>query len=127
MPRSFLIFFLFLLPLASYAAVPTSFTPIIPALQCPNSAPDWGSVLSVIQTGINDIVLFASVIITIFIAWAGIAFMMSPVNPEARRKARARLFNAVIGLVIVLVAWLLIDSLMKVIYNSGSSFGPWNS
>ncbi|MBA3789497.1 hypothetical protein H0X32_03885, partial [Patescibacteria group bacterium] len=42
-------------------------------------------------------------------------------------KARARLFNAVIGLVIVLVAWLLIDSLMKVIYNSGSSFGPWNS
>ena len=100
---------------------------------CPGSAPDWGCVLQIAQTAMNDIVAFASIIITIYIAWAGIAFMTSSTSAEGRTKARNRVVNAVLGLVIVLAAWLLIDSLMKVIYNSGASaigvaaLGPWNS
>ncbi len=97
------------------------------------SAPDWGCVLQTIQTGINDVVAFASIIITLYIAWAGFAFILSPTSAEGRQKARQRIVNAVIGLVVVLCAWLLVDSIMKVVYNSSASgtgvasLGPWNS
>ena len=112
-------------------------SPIIPVNQCNcqalNSAPDWGCVLQTLQTAMNDIVAFATIIITIYIAWAGIAFMMSPTSAEGRTQARQRVVNAVIGLLIVLGSWLLIDSLMKVIYNQGATgagvaqLGPWNT
>jgi hypothetical protein len=74
----------------------------------------------------NDAVALGTVLITIYIVWAGVAYLMSPINAEGRQKARSRLLNAVLGLLIMLGAWLLIDSIMKVIYNS-NQFGPWNS
>jgi hypothetical protein len=101
---------------------------------CPGSAPDWGCVLQTVQIVMNDIVAFATILITIFIAWAGFGFILSPTSAEGRTKARNRLVNAVLGLLIVLAAWLLIDSFLKVIYNSGATatgltttLGPWYS
>ena len=92
----------------------------------PESGAAWGCVLQTIQNLLNVGVTLGVVLITIFIAWAGIAYLMAPINAEARQAAKSRLMNAVIGLLIMLGAWLLIDSVMKVIYNSGT-FGPWNA
>jgi hypothetical protein len=127
---------LLLVPAFAHAQVSGALQTIIPVNQCNcasmQSAPDWGCVLGTIQIIIQDAVAFAAIIITIFLAWAGVTFMMSPTNPEARGKARQRLINAVIGLVIVLCAWLVIDSLLKVVYNATASadgvaqLGPWN-
>jgi hypothetical protein len=118
-----------LIPLAAHAAV-TGLTPIIPSTgvcSCPGSAPDWGCVLQTIQSTINDLIYLATVIITLFIALAGFTYMTSGGSAEKRQLANKRIMNAVIGLLIVLVAWLLVDSVMKVLYNQNSSFGPWNS
>jgi Type IV secretion system pilin len=93
----------------------------------PSSAPAWGCILATFQNAMNFFVSFSTVIITIFIAWAGFTYMTSGGSAEKRSLANKRILNAVIGLVIVLCAWLLVDSLMKVIYNQGSAFGPWNS
>ncbi len=113
-------------PLAVHAD--TIFNPIVSGeCLCPGRAPDWGCVLQTFQAAMNDFVSFAVVIITLFIAQAGFTYMTSPTNPEKKQLANKRLLNAVIGLLIVLCAWLLIDSLMKVIYNQNSGFGPWNS
>ncbi len=113
-------------PLGVHAS--TIFNPIVSGeCLCPGRAPDWGCVLQTFQAAMNDFVSFAVVIITLFIAQAGFTYMTSPTNPEKRQLANKRLLNAVIGLLIVLCAWLLIDSLMKVIYNQNSGFGPWNS
>jgi hypothetical protein len=70
--------------------------------------------------------------ITVFIAVAGFTYMTSGGNAEKRQLANKRLTNAVIGLLIVLCAYLLVDSIMKVIYNPNAGdgtvkFGPWNS
>jgi hypothetical protein len=91
------------------------------------SAPDWGCVLQTLQNIINDVVGLAAIIISLFLAQAGFTYMTSSGNPEKRSLANKRILNAVIGLVIVLCAWLLVDSIMKIIYNQGSQFGPWNS
>ena len=62
-----------------------------------------------------------------FIVWAGFLFIMSAANPESRSKARSMLINAVIGMFIVLAAWLIVDFVMKTFYDpSVKKFGPWN-
>jgi hypothetical protein len=70
---------------------------------------------------------------TLALAYAGFVWMTSGGNPEARNKGRDLLLNVVIGLVILLSAWLVIDFVMKTLYNpdittsDGNKFGPWNS
>lgn len=126
------------LPFAAHAATTNVFGPIIPDItsggvcSCAGSAPDWGCVLQVFQTLLNTIVSVSLVLLTLFIAYAGIQFMLSPTSEEQRLKARKTLTNALIGLVVILGAWLIVDSVMKVIYNGSAQagtaqFGPWNA
>ncbi len=116
------------LPLATHAALGTFAGQIIPQVcNCPGSAADWGCVLQTIQSFMNFSVYIATIIITLFIALAGFTYMTSGGSAEKRSLANKRVANAVIGLVIVLVAWLLVDSVMKVLYKSDAGFGPWNA
>ena len=132
------IIFAFIFPHLSYAATTNFFGPIIsPACNClqgttgftvSESAPAWGCVLASLQALMNVAVSLGVVLITIYIAWAGVAYLSAPINAEGRNQAKSRLMNAVLGLIIMLGAWLLIDSIMKVIYNSSDvQFGPWNA
>jgi hypothetical protein len=94
----------------------------------PYSAPAWGCILSTFQNVLTLGVSLSVVIITIFIAWAGFSYIMSGGNPEKRSQANKRIMNAVIGLLIVLCSYLLVDSIMKELYDpSTAKFGPWNS
>jgi hypothetical protein len=61
------------------------------------------------------------------IAYAGASFMLNPTNPEARTQARSMLINVVVGMIILLSAWLVVDFIMKILYNDGAQYGPWNS
>jgi hypothetical protein len=118
-------------------SVATFFGPIVPAIcNCynvtgpggtvPESGAAWGCVLQVLQNLMNFAVSLGAIIITLYIVWAGVAYVLSPINAEGRQKAKSRLLNAVLGLFVMLAAWLFIDSIMKVIYNS-NAYGPWNS
>lgn len=94
--------------------------------QCEDSAPDWGCGLETLQNAMNLAIAFGIVIATLVIAYAGAIWMLSPLNPGNREKGRTMLLNAVVGLAIVLSAWLFVDYLMKAIYNPGNGqFGPW--
>ena len=93
----------------------------------PGSAPGWGCVLATIQNAMDFLIGFATIIITVFIALAGFTYMTSGGSAEKRSLANKRMLNAAIGLMIALSAWLIVDSIMKVLYNPNSFFGPWNS
>lgn len=58
---------------------------------------------------------------------AGFELVTSGGNPGQKESAKKKLFNGLIGIVIVLAAWLIIDDLMKTIagkeFNNG---GPWH-
>jgi hypothetical protein len=63
----------------------------------------------------------------VIVIYAGILFMTTAANPEGHSQARKMLLNAVLGFVIVLAAWLVVDFVMKAFYNpDDSGFGPWN-
>ena len=136
-PRSillFAIFFfgLFALPSATHASVPF-FGPIIPIEinLCPAS---WGMLIDVI----NNIISFSITIAIVFIApimllYAGFLLVVNPVNASGKEHAKKLLLNTIVGIVIALASWLIIDAVMAAFYNgsvtgaNGSALGTWSS
>jgi len=131
-------------PAPAFAANATFLGPIVPAeCKCDNqavqnadgsaagqtvtTAPDYGCVLQVVQNSVNFGITLATILFTIYLVITGFAFMTSGGSGEARSKAKTRFMNVFIGLAVLLCAWLLVDYVMKTVYNQDSVFGPWNA
>ncbi|MDP2816322.1 MAG: pilin [Rectinemataceae bacterium] len=123
--RTFFVFVLASILLLPFAAE-AQFGPIIPEA-CRACPCGFGGVLAIIQNVVNFLIGISIIVATIIIVWAGGLYILSATNPESRSTANKMLINAAIGLVIVLSAWLIVDFVMKTLYDSGSEFGPWNS
>lgn len=95
---------------------------------CPVGAPlGFGGVLQLIQNVMNAAVSFGVIICVIVIAFAGILWILTPTNPESHSQAKNVLTNAVIGFLIILSAWVMVDFVMKMLYNpNAGNLGPWN-
>jgi len=70
------------------------------------------------------------IFITIFLsamlfAYAGFNYMTAHSGIGGMQQAKNLLLNTALGLVIILAAWIVIDTLMKEIVDQGK-FGPWN-
>jgi hypothetical protein len=123
------------IPHIAFGAGSGGFLPIISptgSCACPGSAPDWGCVLQVIQNVINVAIELGVILCVIRIAYGGFSLMISGGSPEARSLAKTRLLNAVVGIAVILCSWLIVDFVMKFIYEpttafEGTTFGPWNS
>lgn len=122
-----------LTPHAAYAASgATFFGPIVPPeCHCDaktngvDSAPDFGCVLQTLENLMNFAVSIGVIIFVLVASYAGFLFMFSPLNSHNREMGRKVLTNAVVGLLITLSAWLIVDFVMKTLYNG--QWGPWNS
>ena len=93
------------------------------------------------QNIINFFVAAASFIGIGMLIYAGFLLLTSGGNTGGRDNAKRIIWNVLIGLVIVLIAWLAIDTVMKYLFQGnvgepgsplyeqfkeGSGFGPWN-
>ena len=141
LPTFLLFFLLSFAPAPVHAATSNFLGPIIPpecncegAAGSVSSAPALGCALGVTQNVINFFISFACAVAALAFAYAGFLWILNPTNPEMRAQGRTMLINIAIGLAIVLSAWLIIDFVMKKIYNEnatvgagGAKLGPWNS
>ncbi|MBU0750007.1 hypothetical protein KKH15_00625 [Patescibacteria group bacterium] len=99
---------------------------------CLRGAPlSYGAVLQLVQNLMNASISVGAIILILIITYAGALFLFSPTSPEYREQGRAMLSSAVIGFVIVLASWLVVDFIMKSLYNpevttGTAKFGPWN-
>ena len=59
-------------------------------------------------------------------AYAGLKYMTAGGDPGEATKARTMFTSVAIGLVIILGAWVGVDTLMKTVVDD-AKFGPWNS
>jgi uncharacterized membrane protein HdeD (DUF308 family) len=70
------------------------------------------------------------VVFAIIAAYAGFRLVTSAGNVEAKSDAKSKLTNAIIGLIIVLAAWILVDTIMRGLLSGGtgeiSGYGPWS-
>jgi len=116
----------------AFAAEATFFGPIVPGeCNCDAgglmSAPDWGCVLQTVQNTVNLTISVSLIIATFYIVLTGFMFVASAGNPRTRESAKTRLVNVVVGIIVVLGAWLFVDFIMKTLYNDEGEFGPWNA
>lgn len=80
---------------------------------------------------INIVISIGLAVFVLVLAWVGFTYIVSATNPEARSQANRTLTGAVIGMVLILSAWLIIDFVMRTLYSgpdgTEGKFGPWNS
>lgn len=110
------------LPLAAHAAIPF-FGPIIPEAvnRC---AAGWGLVMVVVNNIISLLITLAIVFVApLMIAWSGFLYVVNPVDPSGISSAKKILTNTVVGIVIALAGWLIVDAIMAVLYNQNAQSG----
>jgi hypothetical protein len=116
----------FALPHFAHAAIPF-FGPIIPAATnvCPAG---WGMLITVVNNVISLLITLAIVFIApLMIAYSGFLFVINPYDPSGVSKAKGILTNTIIGIVVALASWMIVDAIMAVLYNPSSAGGTWSS
>ncbi|MBU0750005.1 hypothetical protein KKH15_00615 [Patescibacteria group bacterium] len=104
---------------------------IVPT-QCSACPCGFAGTLQLVQNLVNASISVAFILLILIITYAGALFLFSPTNPGNREMGRTVLTNAVIGMVIVLSSWLVVDFIMKSLYNPDATIGnttklgPWN-
>lgn len=91
-----------------------------------STLPQCTSLCDLIQTAANVIYFGISValfiIMPILFVWGGLMFMFSRGKPEGISKAKSILTGAVIGLLIVLGAWLIVNTVVTVLFGSNNIY-----
>ena len=80
----------------------------------------------VAQHVLNTGIFVAVFLSAILFAWAGVKYLTNAVNSSGINEAKSLFGNVLIGLFIILGAWLVIDTLMRTLINPDAQFGPWN-
>ncbi len=112
------------LPLAAHAAIPF-FGPIIPQVAnqavCPAG---FGMLMIVINNIISFLITIAIVFVApLMIAYAGFLYVVNPVDPSGISKAKGILWNTIVGIVVALAGWMIVDAVMAVLYNPNARSG----
>jgi hypothetical protein len=83
--------------------------------------------VGLIGNGITFIIAIFSGIATLLFAWAGFLMLSSRGSTAQVQKGKAIFGNVLVGLLIMLSAWLIVDVVMKGFLPDGQTmFGPWN-
>jgi hypothetical protein len=118
---------LFVLPFAAHATGIPNFGPIIPSgdQTCPLG---FGALIMVVNNLITFVLTLAIVFVApIMIAYAGFLYVVNAVNPSGISKAKSILWNTILGIIIALAAWMIVDALMAALYNPSAFEATWSS
>jgi len=112
--------------------VPCGYDPFNPGdtAATPNDASSTGcqacSLAQLVQNLINFLIGLSIPVAAALFAWAGILYFTSAGDLSKRQQAKGIFKNAFIGFVIVITAWLVINTLLHVIFSQGEfSGGTW--
>lgn len=86
---------------------------------------DLCALFQTIQNVVNFLIGAAFSMVTIMLIYGGISMYFSGGNPENTKKATKVLINAVIGLVIVLTSWMVINTIITFLAKPGSPPTFW--
>lgn len=119
----------FALPHLAQAAIPF-FGPIIPpqsvtGVQGSDVCPaGWGMLIMVVNNIISLLITLAIVFVApIMIAYSGFLLVINQGNSARLNEAKSILIHTIVGIVIALAAWLIVDAIMAVLTPNGQPFG----
>lgn len=113
------------LSLLYWTALPTLAAPVLCPTQGGITPPGCGGKVPGVQDIISFIVnvlLFAAFVIAlVFLIIGGIRWILSGGDKEATAKAKSTVTSALIGLAVVLAAWILINIILQILTGQGLS------
>jgi hypothetical protein len=123
----FVTFLIIAAPVSTFAQ--GGFKQIVPA-NCsgPNAATTCGfcDLAELAQNVLNDAVYLAVFFSAIMFAWAGFKMLTNNGNAGQVSEARKIFTDVAVGLVIILVGWLVVDTLMRILVGGQIGGLPWN-
>lgn len=96
--------------------------PVVASAQivpCNGSDCDWGSLIQLAQNILNFIVKISIIITAVMFAYAGFLYFSDGGSSKNVSQAHGIFAHVVIGLVIVLVAWLVVNTILDVLTGKG--------
>ncbi len=89
--------------------------------------------VELVQNIINFLVYIASFLAVLIFSWAGLIYVTAAGNPGKLGKAHQMFTDVLLGFIVVLAGWLVIDTVMKSLFvgsnldtSTRQTFGPWN-
>ena len=114
---SFAVLGVFVLPLVASAHSIPYFGPIIET-DWQTCALGWGAVILVINNLITMGITLAMLIVApVMIAWAGFLMVVNPTSIGDVKKAKDIITNTILGIIIAMAGWLIVDAVMAVLYH----------
>ena len=110
----------------SFFALPVLFVNAQNFVPCEGVECNLCHIVMMVSRVLNWAGMILGYVAAIALMWAGIKFVTSLGNPTQKDAAKKLFFNVLIGYTIVLLAWVLIDTGMR-IFTDQENFGPWNN
>lgn len=83
---------------------------------------NWCSLMSLVNNVVEWLIIFLSVIAVIVLVIAGFKLVTSAGNTEAWSSAKSMFTNVILGIIIVLAAWLAIDTTLVMLTGGGINY-----
>jgi len=82
------------------------------------------SLADIVAAGINGFLALIGIIFLVYIIYAGYLWLGASGNEEQVKKAKEQIQNAIIGLIVVVGSYAIVNFVLNALFNSG---GPANS
>jgi len=112
--------FILAIPLVTSAALPDKIVP------CNGVDCDVCDIAKLAQNTLNAGIYIAIFLSAILFAWAGWKYVTAGGESGKVKSAREIFTNVLIGLIIILAGWLVVDTIMKTFVSESATLGPWN-
>lgn len=123
MIRFFILALLVAISIPSMALAQNFFGPIVPQT-CDGPTCQACHLVLLADNIIEFLISIFAVIGAILVAWAGLLMATSRGDTGQLARGKSILLNSIVGLVIMLVAWLVVDTIMKTLAGS-DAYGMW--
>ena len=111
---------LILSPLAVRAALPLPSCGQLNGVNCQSN----GTVTGLIITVINWLLALAALVAVLFLIIGGFWYITSAGNEETAEKGKSTAINAIIGLVIIILSYVIVSVVSNMVSNTNSTAAP---
>jgi hypothetical protein len=112
--------------LVAILVVPVAIVYALPLVPCDGVDCQSCDFVEMINRIVKWFIGIMSILCGLVVVYAGIQMVTSGGNESAWSHAKSMLTNVLIGFVILLTAWLIVDTIMKTFVDENSGMGPWN-
>lgn len=121
MKRLMFLFPLLVIPLIVFGADPAGL------VTCDGPDCNWCTLVKMADVVIDWLFTFFTLAAVMMVMYVGFKLVVSQGNSSAWEEGKKMFSNLVIGFVIFISAWLIVDTILKGLIDTNSDFGQWNS